>query len=150
MSDLPKYTISSHAKITNGLIEHTAILAADDKNVHILDKSGTQVTFTLPYSKIKKAYAQLGELYISYGFGKMIRVRFVHVDAAGVAAAVVSNAASAAYATVRAQEVQGDIEQWLNHFSAKGIAAKQTLSPKKFAIIAIVVIILLAIHRMTN
>lgn len=146
----PKYEISSKAKITTNLIAHDAVLAADAKNVYVLKEDTNEVILTLSYDKITKAYAQLGELYIQYGFGKMIKARFVVIDAGNVATSAVSTVASGAYHAAQAEEVQDEIGKWLEHFSKHRIEAKQTLSPKKFMILVIIATIILILYRLTK
>lgn len=143
-----QYELTSTAKITNGLVPHEAVLAADAQHIYILNKDSQEATFTLPYTDVKKAYAQLGQLYIKYGFGKMIVVDFITLDAGNIATTVASSTASTAYHAAQAQEAQGDIQKWLDLFSKHGIAAKQTLSPKKFIIIAAIAAAILLVYRL--
>lgn len=144
------YTLTSPAKISRNLFSHQAVLAADDNGVYILDKDTGEVTFTLEYSKITKAYAQLGQLYIKYGFGKVVSVNFVAVDGGNVATTAVNSAASSLYHAKQAEDVQGEIQKWLKHFSTHDIKATQTLSPRKFIIIVIIVSILLFLYRLSG
>lgn len=143
-----RYEISATAKINKGVIAHEATLAGDAQNIYILDKDTQQITFTLPLSQVKKAYAQLGQLYIKYGFGKMITVNFVTLDAGNIATTVVNSTVSSTYHAAQAQEVQGDVQKWLDYFSKHDIKAKQTLSPTKFIIIVIIVSIILFAYRL--
>ena len=129
------FLINSVAKVANGLFAKDAVIAADEQNIYILDKESTKIEFTLPINKIKKAYAQLGELYINYGFGKMIVVKFVTVDSSNVLSAFVSSTLSDANHIRQASSVQADVQHWLDFFGTKNIKAKQQLSPKKALII---------------
>ena len=144
------YKIQSQAKVANGLFAEQAIIAGDDQSIYIIDKDSGQVTFTLPLSKVQKAYAQLGELYIKYGFGKMIVVKFVTVDAGNVVAAAASSVASTVHHTSQASAVQGDIQKWVTFFQEKNIKAKQQLSPKKFIIIAVIAVAIIFIVRLVQ
>ena len=142
------YQLESRAKITNGLFRKSAILASDNTNIYILSPDTRNVEFTLPINKIKKAYAQLGELYIKYGFGKMMIVRFVQVGVDNLMAATVSPLMSDVVHLKQASAVQDDVKVWIQFFNDRGINAKQQLSPKKATIIIVIMATIVIVGKL--
>jgi hypothetical protein len=144
------YVVTSTAKIKNKLFATDSILAADNQNVYVFDLQGSTPRITIPLVEIRKANAQLGELYIKHAKGKTLVVKFTRITANTVTTNALSSAAGSLYMAKQASDMQPEMQKWIDFFASKNINSKQQLSPKKFAIGVSVAAIIIGIIQMMS